>query len=127
MPEHRHDLLLALRLAELHEPFREPVVSLEHQAEPHAEEVDPLEDDSSLLGIPFCLSAELLRELGPMPGGLQMMTNVIAVIEAAPIVTAIDARDAVPIRVLRRRLVDESVLRPVAGHHGESRDAVRSH
>ena len=35
-------------VAEVHEPAREPVVALEHQAEPHAEEVDAREDDRVL-------------------------------------------------------------------------------
>jgi hypothetical protein len=99
---------------EVDEVLRERVVALQHQEQPDDEEVDALEDDRAFIRVARAVLLEVARHLGPVPRRHDVMADVIAVVEAALVVRAVDARDAVRVRALRLLLRDERVLRPIA-------------
>eukprot|EP00754_Rhynchopus_humris_P049295 Rhum_TRINITY_DN8316_c1_g1::Rhum_TRINITY_DN8316_c1_g1_i1::g.27314::m.27314 len=105
----------------------ECVVVLDHEVEPDGGEV-PLrvrEHDALVVSKDLQVLAEELRQLGVVCLRVQVVHDVVAVVEAPPVVGRVD--DVHRVAEVRGRLlrVDERVLPPVPGHHAAAHDEHR--
>ena len=105
-----------------HIEIREPIVPFEHQEEPDCDKIDLSENDCSFAQVDLAVAEEILRHLSPMAILFNVMADVITVVEAASVITGVNAGDAIAVAVAGIVTVDERMLPPVAGHHGESTD-----
>lgn len=93
------------------------IVSLAHEQHPDHDKVDAGEDDRFTLAVELDVLLEFYGEVGPVHCRLAMMTNVITVIEASSIVSAIDHVDAARKGIVGPGRIDKGMLPPVSRDH----------
>jgi len=98
----------------------QPFKPFQHQEKPNDEVVDLLEDHRVGLAIALEILLKMAGHLGPMHRWVNVVGNMVAVVEAAPVVKRVDAGQAVPIRILGMGPFHEGMLGPIAVHHHQA-------